>query len=94
MQASILQVLENDSRHVQRLVAAQAREGWGAAGGGASTLDNCQLMETVNENHASHLLPQVERFRAMFEHLYQRCVEDKVRVSPAGPVLKTILPGD
>lgn len=79
MQASIAQVLENDSGHVRRVVAAQAREVTVAGGGGASTRDHCQLMETVEENHSSHLLPQVERYRAMYEHLYQRCVEDKVR---------------
>lgn len=76
-QASIAQVLERDSSQIQRLVAS-AREELGGAGQGATPLDACQLMETMHENHAEHLLPQITHTRDVFEHFYQRCLHDKV----------------
>ena len=76
MQASILQVLENDSAHIQKLLSSEGSRAKGP--GSASTMDNCQLMETVHENHAEHLMPQVARIVADFKQLYQQCLDDKV----------------
>lgn len=67
--------------HIQKLM----RSDMSADGAvrSATTLDNCQLMETVHENHANHLIPQVEQYKAMYESLYQRCLEDKVSTHEA-----------
>ena len=80
MQSSIVQVLESDNGQVQKLVRLAVEEVGAAAGpkGVVSPLDNCQLMETMHENHAQLLMPKVERYRAIFEHFYRRCIEDKV----------------
>lgn len=75
-QASILLALENDNAQIQRVLQPDAS---GASRvGSATTLDSCQLMETVHESHTSHSLPQVQHIRQAYEDLYQRCSEDKV----------------
>lgn len=75
-QASILQALENDNAQIQRLLKPDA--GGTSRVGSATTLDNCQLMETVHESHVSHSMPQVQQVRQAYEDLYRRCLEDKV----------------
>ena len=78
-QASIVQVLQSDFGQIQRLVAAAMVEVSSASSsGGVTPLDKCQLMETMHDNHAKQLLPQIEHYRAIFEHFCQKCVEDKV----------------
>lgn len=49
-----------------------------AAASSVTPLDKCQLMEQMNDNHVSQLLP---RLRACDEHaaaFMQRCLDDKV----------------
>lgn len=77
LQASILQVLENDSSQIGKLLDRSRSEA-GALARSTSMMDNCQLMETVHENHADHLMPQVEGISANYKQLYRRCLEDKV----------------
>ena len=70
-------MLERDSAQIRKLLASESGSTSGV--GSITTLDNCQLMETVHENHASHLMPQIEQMRAKYEQLYKRCLTDKVR---------------
>lgn len=84
LQGSIVQVLERDDSQIRRLISSSEAELRGRSSGAepsVTPLDTCQLMETMHENHSSHLVPQVEHYREMFEHFYRRCLADKVRLS-------------
>lgn len=87
MQASMLQVLERDRTQIRRLLKPEA----GAMAASVTMLDNCQMMETVHENHASHLMPRVQEIRSSYEHLYQRCLDGKV-CQPCPPLFHFALP--
>ncbi|EIE22022.1 hypothetical protein COCSUDRAFT_48029 [Coccomyxa subellipsoidea C-169] len=77
-QESILAVLNSDYGQVQKLVEEAVRQLSAAAVSSAVTpLDKCQLMEQMNDNHVSQLLP---RLRACDDHVAafaQRCLDDK-----------------
>ncbi|BDA42038.1 Autophagy-related protein 11 [Coccomyxa sp. Obi] len=75
---NILEVLTADYGQVQKLVEEAVRQLSAAAAASSVTpLDKCQLMEQMNDNHVSQLLP---RLRACDEHaaaFVQRCLDDK-----------------
>ncbi len=72
-------MLNSDYGQVQKLVEEAVRQLSAAAVSSAVTpLDKCQLMEQMNDNHVSQLLP---RLRACDDHVAafaQRCLDDKV----------------
>lgn len=81
LQTSMVEVLESDKLQIKKLVAAAQQELdaiGGGASGGVTPLDTCQLLETMHDNHTSHLGPQVQHYRSLFESFYQRCLADKV----------------
>ncbi|CAL8460904.1 g435 [Coccomyxa elongata] len=75
---NILEVLTADYGQVQKLVEEAVRQlSQAAAASSVTPLDKCQLMEQMNDNHVSQLLP---RLRACDEHaaaFMQRCLDDK-----------------
>jgi hypothetical protein len=81
-QESILQVLNSDFGQVQKLVEEAVRQLSAAATTSAVTpLDKCQLMEQMNDNHVSQLLPRLRACDEQVAAFTQRCLDDKVRSS-------------
>ena len=80
MQGSAVQVLQADYAQVERLVTSAVHEMTGVtlSGSAGTPMDKCQLMEAMNENHVSQLLPRVESCEAGLAAFCQRCNDDKV----------------
>lgn len=78
-QESILAVLTSDYGQVQKLVEDAVRQLSAAAASSAVTpLDKCQLMEQMNDNHVSQLLPRLRACDEQVAAFTQRCLHDKV----------------
>ena len=63
VQECVLQILQRDCAQVQRLVEDAVRQlSAPATASSATPLDNCQLMEAMNDNHIAQLLlrPQTQ----------------------------------
>ncbi len=74
-----MQVLHSDYGQVQKLVEEAVRQLSAAASTSAVTpLDKCQLMEQMNDNHVSQLLPRLRACDKQVAAFTQRCLNDKV----------------
>ena len=77
-------MLQSDCAQVQRLVEAAVRQLSGpAAPSSATPLDNCQLMEAMNDCHISQLLPRLRGCDEEVATFCQRCMDSKVSVRVA-----------
>ncbi|KAK9786296.1 hypothetical protein WJX73_002901 [Symbiochloris irregularis] len=78
-QAALVQVLHKDLAQIERLITSAVADLAGAReqGDGATPLDKCQLMDTMNDNHITTLMPRVEASSASLAALCGRCIDDK-----------------
>lgn len=91
LQESILAVLNSDYGQVQKLVEEAVRQLSAAAASSTVTpLDKCQLMEQMNDNHVSQLLPRLRACDDQVAAFAQRCLDDKVR--PLFPLICRVCP--
>jgi len=75
----VLQILQRDCAQVQRLVEDAVRQlSAPAAASSATPLDNCQLMEAMNDNHIAQLLPRLKACDEGVAAFCQRCMDSKV----------------
>ena len=73
-------MLNSDYGQVQKLVEEAVRQLSAAAASSTITpLDKCQLMEQMNDNHVSLLLPRLRACDDQVAAFTQRCLDDKVR---------------
>ena len=79
VQECVLQILQRDCAQVQRLVEDAVRQlSAPAAASSATPLDNCQLMEAMNDNHIAQLLPRLKACDEGVTAFCQRCMDSKV----------------
>ena len=79
MQECVLQVLQRDCTQVQRLVEEAVRQlSAPMSSSSATPLDNCQLMEAMNDNHIAQLLPRLKACDDSVAAFCQRCMDSKV----------------
>ena len=72
-------MLQRDCVQVQRLVEDAVRQlSAPAAASSATPLDNCQLMEAMNNNHLAQLLPRLRACDDSVAAFCQRCIDSKV----------------
>ena len=86
MQECVLQVLQRDCTQVQRLVEEAVRQlSAPMSASSATPLDNCQLMEAMNDNHNTQLLPRLNACNDSVTAFCQRCIDSKVALIPPPP---------
>ena len=88
-QTDVVQVLRKDFAQIERLVTSAVADLAGPRGQGGSAgtpLDKCQLMDTMNDNHITMLLPKVDASSASLAALCGRCIDDKVGIRRIGSV--------
>ena len=72
-------MLRSDCAQVQRLVEEAVRQlSVPPAVSSASPLDHCQLMESMNDNHITQLLPRLKACDEGVAAFCQRCMDSKV----------------
>ena len=72
-------MLQRDCTQVQRLVEEAVRQlSAPMSASSASPLDNCQLMEAMNDNHITQLLPRLKACDDSVAAFCQRCMDSKV----------------
>ena len=75
-----MQVLQSDCAQVQRVVQEAVRQlsAPASASSAATPLDNCQLMEAMNDSHNAQLLPRLRLLDQQVAAFCQRCMDSKV----------------